>query len=110
MLDQSVAPLAARSANTPQASGIRGGRSEKAGRRKLIQRLRSPLALRVPLFDPDRLLDLTLPLVRPLFTAFGFLAWLGLVMAGVILAILHWPELTSDVADRVLAAENVALL
>jgi putative peptide zinc metalloprotease protein len=85
-------------------------RSEKADRRKLIQRLRSPLALRVPLFDPDRLLDLTLPLVRPLFTAFGFLAWLALVMAGVILAILHWPELTSDVADRVLAAENVALL
>ena len=74
-----------------------------------MQRLRSPLAMRVPLFDPDRLLDLTLPLVRPLFTVFGFLAWLALVLTGVMLAILHWPELTSDVADRVLATENVAL-
>ncbi len=44
-------------------------RSEKAGQRRLIQRLRSPLALRVPLFDPDRMLNLTLPLVRPIIHA-----------------------------------------
>ena len=85
-------------------------RSEKAGQRRLMQRLRSPLAMRVPLFDPDRLLDLTLPLVRPAFTLFGFLTWLALVLTGVTLAILHWPELTTDVADRVLATENVALI
>jgi putative peptide zinc metalloprotease protein len=85
-------------------------RSEKAGQRRLMQRLRNPLALRIPLFDPDRLLDLTLPLVRPLFTVFGFLAWLALVLTGLVLAVLHWPELTSDVADRVLATENVALI
>ena len=85
-------------------------RSEKAGQRRLMQRLRSPLALRVPLFDPDRMLNLTLPLVRPIFTVFGFLAWLALVLTGLVLAMLHWPELTSDVADRVLATENVALL
>jgi putative peptide zinc metalloprotease protein len=85
-------------------------RSEKAGQRRLMQRLRSPLAVRVPLFDPDRMLDATLPVVRPLFSVFGFLAWLALVLTGVMLAILHWPELTSDVTDRVLATENVALL
>jgi len=85
-------------------------RSEKADQRRLMQRLRNPLALRVPLFDPDRLLNLTLPLVRPIFTAYGFMAWLALVLTGLTLAILHWPELTSDVADRVLAAENVALI
>lgn len=85
-------------------------RSEKAGRRRLMQRLRNPLAMRVPLFDPDRLLDLTLPLVRPLFTMFGFLAWLALVLTGFTLAILHWPELTTDVSDRVLATENVLLI
>ena len=85
-------------------------RSEKATQRKLMQRLRSPLAMRVPLFDPDRILNLTLPLVRPAFTVFGFFAWLALVLAGLTLAILHWPELTSDVTDRVLATENVALI
>ena len=76
----------------------------------MIQRLRSPLAIRVPLFDPDRMLNLTLPLVRPLFSIYGFIAWLLLVLTGVGFAVLHWPELTSDVSDRVLAAENVALI
>ena len=85
-------------------------RSEKAGQRRLMQRLRNPLAIRLPLFDPDWLLDLAVPLVRPLFTVFGFLAWLALVLTGFALAVLHWPELTSDVADRVLATENVALI
>jgi putative peptide zinc metalloprotease protein len=85
-------------------------RAEKAGQRRLMQRLRSPLAIRVPLFDPDRILDVTLPVVRPLFSVVGFLAWLALVLTGFILAMLHWPELTSNVTDRVLATENVALL
>ena len=85
-------------------------RSEKAGQRRLMQRLRNPLALRIPLFDPDHVLDLMLPLVRPVFTVYGFAGWLGLVLTGVVLAVLHWPELTSDVADRVLATENVALI
>lgn len=85
-------------------------RSAKASQRRLIQRLRNPLALRLPLFDPNRMLDLTLPMVRPIFTVFGFLAWMTLVLTGFMLAVLHWPELTSDVADRVLATENVALI
>ena len=85
-------------------------RSEKADRRRLMQRLRNPLALRVPLFDPDRILDLMLPIARPIFTIYGLLGWLALVLTGLTLAILHWPELTSDVADRVLATENVALI
>jgi putative peptide zinc metalloprotease protein len=85
-------------------------RSERAGQRRLMQRFRNPLALRVPLFDPDRILNFMLPLVRPLFTAVGFLAWLALVLTGLLLAVLHWPELTSDVADRVLTTENVALI
>ncbi len=85
-------------------------RSETASRRRLLQRLRNPIAQRIPLFDPDRLLDLTLPLIRPVFTIGGFLVWLGLVGVGVVLAALHWSELTADVIDRVLAAENVAVM
>jgi hypothetical protein len=29
------------------------------------------MAMRLPLLDPDKLLDATLPLVRPLFSIFG---------------------------------------
>ena len=85
-------------------------RSQKANQRRMMQQLRNPMALRVPLFDPNRLLDLTTPFVRPLFTVPGFVAWLALVLAGVALAVIHWPELVADLSDRVLAAENVALI
>jgi putative peptide zinc metalloprotease protein len=85
-------------------------RSQLADRRRLIQRLRNPMAMRIPLFDPDKLLEATLPLVRPLFGTVGFLAWLTLVLTGAVLAMLHWSELTSNVADRVLVAQNVALI
>jgi putative peptide zinc metalloprotease protein len=85
-------------------------RSEKASRRRMMQQLRNPMAVRVPLFDPDRLLDLTMPFLRPLFTVPGFLVWLALVVTGVVLAVIHWPELASDVSDRALATQNVAVI
>jgi putative peptide zinc metalloprotease protein len=85
-------------------------RSQRADRRKLMQRLRNPMSMRLALFDPDKLLDATLPLVRPLFSWVGFLAWLALVLTGAVLAVLHWSELTSNVADRILVGQNIALI
>jgi putative peptide zinc metalloprotease protein len=85
-------------------------RSQRADRRRLMQRLRNPMSMRLPLFDPDKLLDATLPLVRPLFSTVGFVAWLALVLTGAVLAVLHWSELTSNVADRILVGQNVALI
>ncbi|HLH94455.1 MAG TPA: peptidase M50 [Xanthobacteraceae bacterium] len=85
-------------------------RSQQSDRRRLIQRLRNPMALRLPLFDPDRLLDWTLPAVRPLFSIAGFACWLTLVAVGAVLAMLNWSELVSNVADRVLVAQNIALI
>jgi putative peptide zinc metalloprotease protein len=85
-------------------------RSAKQARSEIMNRLRNPLALRMPLLDPDRFLDLTAPLARPLFTIYGFLAWLALVGSGVVLAMLHWKELTSDGTDRLFSAGNIALI
>jgi putative peptide zinc metalloprotease protein len=85
-------------------------RSQRADRRRLMQRLRNPMSMRLPLFDPDKLLDATLPLVRPLFSTVGFVVWLALVLTGAVLAALHWSELTSNVADRILVGQNVALI
>ena len=85
-------------------------RSDKQARSELMNRLRNPMALRFPLFDPDRFLDYTLPLVRPLFTVYGFVAWLVLIGTGIALAVLHWSELTSDGTDRLLSAGNIALI
>lgn len=74
------------------------------------QRFWSPLALRFPLFDPERFLTAWLPLVRPFFGWFGFLLWLIIVAAGCVAAVMHWPELTENFADRVLAPQNLLLL
>jgi putative peptide zinc metalloprotease protein len=74
------------------------------------RRLLTPLALRFPLFDPDRFLQRTLPWVQPLFGWFGILLWLAVVGTGAVLAASHWTDLTEDIADRVLDPQNLVLL
>src|SRR5262245_38664697 len=55
-----------------------------------MQNLRSPLAMRFPLFDPDRLLERWLKWYRPLFGWGGALLWLAVVGAGALAAASHW--------------------
>ncbi|MBK8083032.1 MAG: PqqD family peptide modification chaperone [Devosia sp.] len=85
-------------------------RAIKASRSAVVSRLRNPLALRFPLLDPDRFLDATIGLVRPIFSYWGLLAWLVLVGAGGVLAAMHWAELTGDATDRLLSVGNLALI
>lgn len=79
-------------------------------RARLLSQLGSPFAIRLPLFDPERFLAATQFLVRPLFGWVGLLLWLAVVGSAVLLAGVHWTELTGNVADRVLATENLMLL
>lgn len=85
-------------------------RADRQARRKLLQSVMNPLAVRLPLLDPDRFLTATMPLVRPLFSWFGVVLFLAVVAAASVLAGLHWSALTTDIADRVLAAESLLLL
>lgn len=85
-------------------------RSTKQARSDIINRLRNPIALRFPLVDPDNFLNATIGFVRPIFTVYGFLAWLALVVSGITLAVLNWQELTSDSADQLLSASNLLLI
>lgn len=85
-------------------------RAQKQHQRRLVNWLRSPLAMRFPLFDPDRFLDRTMPFVRPLFSKVGFAAWIVLVAIGAVLAAMHWPGLTENVSDRIFSAQNVILV
>jgi putative peptide zinc metalloprotease protein len=87
--------------------------SERAGkqrRRKLLLSFLNPLAVRIPLIDPERFLSSTFPLIRPLFTWFGGALLLGVIIAAVVQAGVHWSELTENITDRVLAAESILLL
>jgi putative peptide zinc metalloprotease protein len=75
----------------------------------LKQNLTNPMSFRVPLWDPDRFLTRTLPVVRPLTGMFGFFLWLAVVAAGLATAAVHWDALTANFTDRVLAAENILI-
>ncbi len=89
---------------------------ELAARRGLFRRMRlkqylgNPLSLKIPLLDPDRLLEALLPWLRPLFSPWGALLWAATVATGIVLAAMRWPALTHDLADRVLALENLVVI
>jgi putative peptide zinc metalloprotease protein len=85
-------------------------RFEKQRYGKLKQNLRSPLFMRFSLLDPERILNLFLPLARPVFSWFGAVIWLAVVGYGVFLAGLHWTQLTGNITDRVLAPSNLVIL
>lgn len=74
------------------------------------RRLMSPLSLRFHLLDPDRFLTRWMAPVRPLFGVAGLLSWLGVVGIAAVLACMHWPELTENVADRILTPGNLLLI
>lgn len=87
-----------------------GQRHHDQTKKSLMSRLRNPLALRFPLFDPDRFLGATVWMVGWLFTVWGFLIWLTLITTGVTLVALNWGELTGGLSDRILSAENIMLI
>ncbi|HJR70615.1 MAG TPA: hypothetical protein VKA43_11280, partial [Gammaproteobacteria bacterium] len=75
--------------------------------RNQLRRFGNPLAIRTRLVDPDAFLSRTLKYVRPLFGAWGALAWLAAVACGVLLAAMHSSELGASVADLVLSPSSL---
>lgn len=85
-------------------------RHDKQVRQRLKQQFLNPMAMRLPLVDPDGFLDRTSAWGRLVFSRFGAVVWFLVVLGALIVTALRWPELTENVRDRVLAAENLLLL
>jgi len=85
-------------------------RFRKHRRARLLGQLGSPFAIRLPILDPERFLAATQFIVRPLFGWAGFILWCVVVGSAFLVAGLHWTELTTNMADRILAMENLLLL
>lgn len=85
-------------------------RGTRQRQRKTLMRFLNPLAVRFPLLDPDTFLNATHPWLRFLFTPFSALVYLAVVGYALLLAGVHWQELTGDIADRVLVAENLLIM
>jgi putative peptide zinc metalloprotease protein len=84
-------------------------RHQRGRSAKFWNTLRSPLAVRLPIMDPDRFLEKTKGFIRPLFSFPAALIWLFLVITAVSLTFIHWEELTSNLADRVFSLENLLI-
>ncbi|MDB5856873.1 MAG: hypothetical protein JWQ76_562 [Ramlibacter sp.] len=79
-------------------------------RSRNASRWKSPFSIRIPLWDPDRFLTRTLPYVKPLFGPVGAAVFCLLALVAIALAVVHLPELTRNMDDRVLSAHNLLLL
>jgi putative peptide zinc metalloprotease protein len=85
-------------------------RSVRQSRARGRANWKNPFSIRIPLWDPDRFLARTQPFIQavPAWTAWA--VWLAVVAAGVAFTAVNWTELTENVSDRVLSAQNLLLL
>lgn len=83
---------------------------KKKRRATLKQWLMNPMSLKLPLVDPEPFLTRWAPQVAWCFTRNGSLAWLAVVLPAMVLAIMHWGELTNNLSDQVLSSSNLLLM
>lgn len=94
---------------TPDVTELfeRSQRQERATRRRSWM---NPMAWRIHLLDPDRFLNAIRPAIDLLWSRWGGMLWLAVVLPALLLVPAHWNELSGNFADRVLAAQNFVLL
>ncbi|MDJ0877462.1 MAG: hypothetical protein QNI86_02565 [Halieaceae bacterium] len=94
----------------PRDSGAIYEQQRKLRRRRWLQRLASPLAIQVPLLDPDHVLERWAGRLRWLLTPSVFWAWLALVVLCGMLALDSSAELALHWDSRFLDPGNLLLL
>ena len=87
-----------------------GERDRRQARQKSRQRWMNPLAIRIPLWDPDRFLTRWVRHLAPVMNRRGALLWLAWVLPAIVLAVSHSRELLGNFGERLLALDNLLLL
>lgn len=95
--------------NTPDMEEL-AARAKRQAWRKWTSRVRNPLAMRLPLFDPDPFLQRTAWLVAPVFTRLAAVLWLCLMAVAIWLAATNWQDLTATAGDTALLGGNLLLM
>ncbi len=85
-------------------------RQELQKKNKFKQNFSSPFAIRIPLLDPEKLLNRFSFIGKILFSKAFFLLWCLVVGTALFQAGVHWNSLTENISDRVLAPSNLVLL
>ncbi len=85
-------------------------RRSKEQQRKFMSRFMNPISLRFPLWDPDRVLVRLVAWLRPLLGTRGLLLWLAVVLPALALVPSHWPDLTENFGEQMLAFDNLLIM
>ena len=85
----------------------RGEKEEKARHRRSFG---NPMAIRAPIWDPDAFLNRFRPLIDVIWSRWGAALWLMVVLPAAFLILPHWPELSHNFSDRLLAVDNLFVL
>lgn len=74
------------------------------------RRLLNPLAIRFPLFDPDKFLNRSLPMVRPIFSFGAAMVWALVVVLAATLLLTNYQELMATMKADILQPANLILM
>jgi putative peptide zinc metalloprotease protein len=85
----------------------RGHKTESSKRRRSWA---NPMAVRIPLWDPGTFLDRHARAWRLIWSRWGAAAWCAVVIPALVFVPQHWADLTGNLSDRVLQANNLLLL
>lgn len=85
-------------------------RGQQYRRKQWQQKIGNFLAIRIPLLDPEKLLNKLSPKLQFLFGWPAVVVWFLVVATAIIQAALHWPELTGNISEQLFTAQNLFLL
>lgn len=89
--------------------GLLRRRGQQLRQRRRNRWLR-PLAIRIPILDPDAFLGRVLPLVRPIFRRGTLWVWVGLMTWALALSAINWTALETYGASRLSDPRNLLLM
>lgn len=79
-------------------------------RRRTLSRFLNPMSLRFPLWDPDAFLGALAARTRALQGRLGWALWLAALLPALLLVPSHWPDLTQNFGEQLLAVDNLLLM
>ena len=82
--------------------------TEKSSNR--TKKLLNPLAIRFPLFDPDKFLNRSITAVKPVFSVAGTIIWCLTVLIAAMLLLINYQDLVATTKADILQPTNLILL
>ena len=85
-------------------------RRSKQRKKLLLSRIGNPLAIRIPLVDPDRVLTRWMPFARPFFTKTAAVIGLIIMLFALLEMTRHWSLISNHATEHALSPSNLLII